>query len=223
MLWKADLHVHTFCSPDSSSSFEDILEYCRRRGLSKIAITDHNTIAGAMALREMAPELVIVGEEVRTTQGELLALFIEEEIPPGLSPLETIQRIKDQGGLVGVSHPFDRLRREAMGEYVREIAEELDFIEVFNARTILSSDDEKAIELAQEWGLPASAGSDAHTPWEIGRVYVELTPFNGKEEFLNALLKGRIRGHRSPLWVHFLSTWAKLRPGSPRCSKAGRS
>ena len=168
----------------------------------------------------MAPEMIIVGEEVRTTQGELLALFIEEEIPPGLSPRETIERIKAQGGLVGVSHPFDRIRREAMREYVREIAEELDFVEVFNARTILSSDDERAMELAQEWGIPASAGSDAHTPWEIGRAYVELAPFNDKEGFLNALLKGRIRGRRSPLWVHFFSTWAKLKPRGPKCLPA---
>lgn len=217
MLWKVDLHVHTCCSPDSLSSFEAVLEACRRQGLHKIAVTDHNTIAGALTLREMAPERIIVGEEVRTTQGELLALFIEEEIPPGLSPRETIERIKAQGGLVGVSHPFDRIRREAMGEYVRDIAEALDFIEVFNARTLLSSDDERALELAQEWGIPASAGSDAHIPWEIGRAYVELAPFNDKEEFLNALLKGRIRGHRSPLWVHFFSTWAKLKPRVPRC------
>ena len=211
MLWKVDLHIHTFYSPDAMSSPQAIIEACREKGLDKIAITDHNTIAGALAVRELAPELVIIGEEVKTRRGELLALFIEEEIPPGLAPEETIELIKTQGGLVGISHPFDRVRREAMGNYTWELLDELDFIEAFNARTIFSADDERALELARERGIPASAGSDAHIPWEVGKAYVEMPPFNGKEDFLPALLRGRIRGQRSPVWVHLLSTWAKLR------------
>ncbi|NIO70935.1 MAG: PHP domain-containing protein, partial [Anaerolineae bacterium] len=132
---KVDFHVHTCYSRDSLTSLETIIETCRRRGLDKVAITDHNTIAGALALREMAPELVVVGEEIKTPAGEFIAYFLEEEIPRGLSPQEAIARIRAQGGVVGVSHPLDRLRREAMRwANLMQIIDQVDVLEAFNAR-----------------------------------------------------------------------------------------
>lgn len=210
MKWKVDLHIHTSFSEDALCTPAQVVELSLARGLSRIAITDHNTIAGALEARKIAPELVIIGEEVRTKRGELLALFISEEIPPKLDPLETIRRIKEQGGIVGIPHPFDQIRREAMGPYALEIIKQVDFLEGFNARTLFSSDNTRAMKLAMELGLPASAGSDAHTPWEIGKVWVEMDPFSGEREFLEALKGGRIKGRRSPLWVHLFSTLAKI-------------
>jgi len=187
------------------------MEGCRRRGLDGVAITDHNTIAGALALKEIAPFLVIVGEEVDTTRGEILGLFLEEEVPRGLTPEEAMARIREQGGLVGVSHPLDRLRRSAMGQAaLLDIVNELDFLEGFNSRVTFPSDNRKAQALAQSKGLPFTAGSDAHTAYEIGRAYVEMPNFDGQEGFLEALKEGQIFGRLTPLWIHIVTTWTKL-------------
>lgn len=125
---KVDMHVHTCYSKDATLSLETIIDTCQRRGLDGVAITDHNTIAGALALKEIAPFLVIVGEEIDTTKGEILGLFLKEEIPGGLTPQEAMAHIREQGGLVGVSHPLDRLRRSAMRQVaLLDILDELDF------------------------------------------------------------------------------------------------
>ena len=222
---KADLHVHTRYSPDSLTSLEAVIETAHRRGLDKVAITDHNRLEGALRLRELAPELVIVGEEIRTTKGELLCFFLEEEVPGGLSPEETIARVRDQGGIVGISHPMDQVRREAMGKgALARIRDQLDCVEVFNARCLLAMDNRRVAVWAAELGLPGTAGSDAHHAMEIGRAYVEMPPFTGREDFLEKLAQGRIQAHLSPLWVHLLSTWAKIRKhlSSPPDSSGGR-
>lgn len=184
---------------------------CRQRGLDKVAITDHNTIAGALALREMAPELVIVGEEIRTSAGELIAYFLEEEVPRGLSPQETIARIRAQEGVVAVPHPLDCLRREAMRRaHLLEIIEQVDALEAFNARTTFPADNRRAEALARQRGLLVTAGSDAHSIYEIGRAYIEMPPFNSKEEFMQGLAQGQIVGRLSAPWIHFTSLYAKL-------------
>ena len=208
---KADMHVHTCYSKDGSLSLETIMESCERRGLDGVAITDHNTIAGALALKEIAPFLVIVGEEIDTTKGEILGLFLKEQIPGGLMPEETMARIREQGGLVGVPHPLDRLRRSAMGRVaLLDILDELDFLEGFNSRVTFPSDNRKAQALAQARGLPITAGSDAHTAYEISRAYVDMSNFKGREGFLEALKEAQIFGRLSPPWIHLVSTWTKL-------------
>ena len=218
---KVDMHVHTCYSKDATLSLETIMETCRRRGLDGVAITDHNTIAGALALKEMAPWpttcqgrpfVVIVGEEIETTKGGILGLFLKEEISEGLTPEEAMTRIREQGGLVGVCHPLDRLRRSAMRQVaLLDILDELDFLEGFNSRVTFPSDNRKAQALAQAQGLPMTAGSDAHTAYEIGRAYMEMPPFNGPEDFLENLAQGRIVGHLTPPWIHIVTTWTKLR------------
>jgi predicted metal-dependent phosphoesterase TrpH len=188
-----------------------VVETCRKRGLDKVAITDHNTIAGALALREMAPDLIIVGEEIKTNVGEIIAYFLEEEVPKGLRLQEAIARVREQGGVVGVPHPLDRLRREAMGlTHLLTIVGQVDLLEVFNARTVFASDNCRARDVARERGLLATAGSDAHIAWEIGHAYVEMPAFNDKEEFLHSLAQGQIVGQLTIPLIHLASTWAKL-------------
>jgi predicted metal-dependent phosphoesterase TrpH len=211
-LLKVDLHLHTVYSRDSLASLEAVIEACQKRGLGAIAVTDHGTIAGALALRAVAPFPVIVGEEIKTSRGELLAYFLEEGIPQGLPPQEVITRIRAQGGVVGVPHPLDRVRREAMGlSALLEIIDQVDALEVFNARTVFAADNRRAEDLAQERGLLRLAGSDAHTAYEIGRAYVEMPPFEDRAGFLRSLAQGRVVGHLTPPWIHFTSTWARLR------------
>ena len=187
------------------------MEACRKRGLDKVAITDHNTVAGALAMREMAPDLVIVGEEIKTRVGEIMGYFLEEEVPKGLPLQEAIARVREQDGVVGVPHPLDRLRREAIGmTHLLTIIEQVDLLEVFNARTIFPADNRRALELARQHGLLATAGSDAHIAWEIGQAYVEMPAFNDQDEFLRSLAQGRVVGSLTNPLTHLASTWAKL-------------
>jgi len=207
---RIDLHCHTCYSGDSLITFDALLGWMARRRLDMVAITDHNTIAGARAFRDRAPERFLVGEEIKTRQGELLALFLEEEVPGGLSLEETIARVHDQGGLVGASHPLDRLRGEAVGlKTLLTIRERLDFVEVFNARMMHRGGNRQARELSTRWGLPGSAGSDAHAGFEVGRAYVEMPCFDGQDEFLDCLAQSQIGGRVSSPLVHFASTYAR--------------
>ncbi len=209
---RADLHCHTVYSKDSLTPLEAVIRVCRRKGIQRIAITGHNTIEGALRLRDLAPELVIVGEEIKTTHGEIQAFFIEQRIPPGLSPEETVARVREQGGVVGVSHPLDPTRSEAMGEQnLRRIVHLLDCMEVFNARTTFAVHNRRAAEFARAHGLPGTAGSDAHTAFEIGRAGVEMPAFDGPASFLEALARGRVVGRESLPLVHLFSRWATLR------------
>ena len=209
---RADLHCHTVYSKDSLMPLEGVIRACQRKGIDRVAITGHNTVEGALKLRGLAPELVIVGEEIKTTHGEIQAFFIEELIPPGLSPEETIARIREQDGVVGVSHPLDPTRSEAMGEEnLRRIVHLVDCIEVFNARTTFAAHNRRAAEFARAHGLPGTAGSDAHTAFEIGRAYVEMPAFEDPASFLAALARGRVVGRHSLPLVHLFSRWATFR------------
>jgi len=211
LTWKVDLHVHTRFSKDCLTKLPALIAVCHRKGLDKIAITDHNTIAGALAARELAPDLIIVGEEIKTTQGELIAYFVQEEVPKRLTPLETIARLREQGAVISVPHPFERWRLSALARgALVDIIDQVDALEVFNARCLSVGDNHKAMEWAARYGKLTTAGSDAHTLWELGRGYVELPPFNGPEEFLQSLAQSKAGGSPSGFWVHFASTFAKL-------------
>ena len=209
---RIDLHCHTKYSPDSLTTIDSLLRWMDRRELDMVAITDHNTIAGALDFHSRAPDRFLVGEEIKTTRGELLALFIGEEVPPGLSIQETMARVRAQGGLVGVSHPLDRVRSDAVGrDVLDEIHAQLDFVEVLNARTTFRGDNQQARELAAGWGLPGSAGSDAHASCEVGKAYVELASFDGPAAFLEGLAQGQVRGGLSNPLVHLFSRYATWR------------
>lgn len=200
---KIDLHTHTFCSKDCVSGYGDIIRAVQRAGLDGIAVTDHNEFRGAQELQKRAPFLVIPGEEIKTSAGEIIGLFLQEWIEPGLEPGETIRRIRDQGGVVYVPHPFDevrssRLRREALAE----ITPDVDVLEVYNARNAWPSFNTRALAYADEHGLLAGAGSDVHTLREYGRAYVEIPAFEGPRGFLESMRQGSWHGRLSTPWVH---------------------
>jgi predicted metal-dependent phosphoesterase TrpH len=211
-LIKADLHIHTAYSMDCAMSLEQVIARCLEVGINCLAVADHNTIAGALKLKEMAPFPIIIAEEILTSGGELIGLFLSQEIPSKLSIEETTTRIKAQGGLVCIPHPYDRLRLSIFRNQTFEaIIPEVDIVEVFNARSLSPHSSAKAWQLAHKYGKLASAGSDAHTPSEIGNAYVEMPEFSGKDEFLASLAKGKISGNKSNPVVHFASTWARLK------------
>ncbi|MCL4251571.1 MAG: PHP domain-containing protein [Anaerolineae bacterium] len=223
--WRVELHSHTLWSKDCIVAFETILNLCERRGVDKIAITDHNTAEGALRMQRMAPDRIIVGEEIMTTQGELLAFFVQETIPASLTPQETIRELRAQGAVISVSHPFDRLRKGAWEEAdLRAIVEHVDAIEVFNSRCLFAEDNARAAAFAQSLRLRGTAGSDAHSRPEYGRGLTLLAPFSTPAEFISALDSADYVRRYSPAWVHANSTtakWSRKLGLRPRLWKGG--
>lgn len=212
-MWKVDLHTHTIYSKDCLTQTAKLVEQARRVGLQKVAVTEHNRLDGALVAKAMAPDLVIVGEEIKTTHGEIIAYFVKEEIPRGLSPEEAIARLREQGAVISIPHPLDSVRGSAMRlANVLTVIDQVDALEVLNARCVLGRDNLAAAALAQVHGKLLTAGSDAHTPAELGRCYLEMPPFedNGAS-FLAALAQAKVGGVVSPFWPHFASTYAKWR------------
>ena len=212
-LWRVDLHSHTIYSKDSLTRTEALLARARAVGLNKIGVTEHNRLDGALAAKRLAPDLVIVGEEIMTTHGEIIAWYVQDEVPRGLSPQETVRRLRDQGAVISIPHPLDSVRTSAMGmQTVLTIIDAVDALEVLNARCVRAADNAAALELALAHGKLMTAGSDAHIPYEVGRCFLEMPPFeDNARAFLAALRMARPSGSESPFWPHFASTWAKLR------------
>jgi predicted metal-dependent phosphoesterase TrpH len=207
-----ELHCHTYHSSDSLMLPRHILQACDRRGIDRIAITDHNSIAGARETAALNPELVIIGEEILTTEGEILGYFVQEEIPEGLPPIEVVERLKAQGAVISIAHPFDPTRgcRWSM-ETLETLVPHLDALEVLNARCWNDQPNDKAADLARNAGLHGTAGSDAHAPAEVGRAYLSLPAFSDADSFKDALAHARIMGRRSVPLVHFYSRYATWR------------
>ena len=201
-----DFHSHTYSSKDSLTTPEGIIAAARRRGLGRLVITDHNAIAGARLAQQLAPDLVIVGEEIMTQSGELLASFVEEEIPAGLPVKEAIRRLRQQGAFISVSHPFDRARSGFALADLDEIAPLVDAIEVFNARCVFERTNRLAQEYAQAHHLAGTAGSDGHIAWEIGRGCLKLPVFNSADELRQVIGQGKPVGRRVPLVMHAYAT-----------------
>jgi predicted metal-dependent phosphoesterase TrpH len=212
-MWRIDLHMHTSVSPDSKTDPKALIERARKIGLNRIAVTDHNTIDGALEAHRLAPDLVIVGEEIETeTGGELIAYYVQEAVPSHLPVRETIRRLREQGSVISISHPLDSLRGSALGEKVTlEIIEQVDALEVFNARCLRAADNTRAADLAKQYGKAVTAGSDSHTLGELGSGYLTLPPFKDTPQaFLDSLTRAIPGGRLSGLWPHFRSTLAKL-------------
>lgn len=197
---------------DCDMPLDKIINRCLETGINCVAIADHGTIEGALKMQSLAPFPVIIAEEILTPHGEIMGMFLKEKIPSGLSIEETISQIKAQDGLVCLPHPFDMLRQSALGNSLgEELITQIDIIEVFNARILLPHYSRKALTFARKYGIPGSAGSDAHTPHEIGNAYIEMTEFTDRNDFLQALARGKIFGHKTNPLVHFGSTWARLK------------
>lgn len=210
---KCDLHIHSFASYDGLIDKEDILSMCRKRNIGTIAISDHNEIFGAIKLQRELPLKVIIGEEITTQKGEITGLFLKRKINPGLTLEETLRQIKAQNGVVYLPHPFDTSTgRKSMGladalEYIAEI----DLVEVFNSRTFFGRYNRMAHEFAQKYKKLAVAGSDAHTPGEIGLAGIEIDDFEGEEDFLEKVKKATIFGKKSSPHVYLITKWVRLR------------
>jgi hypothetical protein len=185
---------------------------CIKLGINCVAIADHGSIAGAIKLKEIAPFKVIVAEEILTPLGEIMGVFLQSEIPSGISAEEAIARIREQKGLVCLPHPFDHMRGIiGKDEAVKNLLPKIDIIEVFNSRVISPNFNREARFFAQEHKLLCSAGSDAHIVCEIGHSYVEMPEFESKEEFRAALAQGKIYGHQSCPLVHIPTMWIEMK------------
>jgi predicted metal-dependent phosphoesterase TrpH len=209
---KVELHCHTLVSKDSLMGYDAIIRRVQERGLGAIAITDHNRIDGARELARRAPFPVIVGEEIRSSEGEIIGYFLTELIPRGLSPEETIRRIRAQSGLVSIPHPFDSLRKSVITrDALMRVADQADMIEVLNARVLRTYENELAETFARNIRKYPVSGSDAHIPYEIGTAWVEMEPYSDAQSFLRNLATSSWHGTVGPAWTHLFSTGAKLR------------
>jgi hypothetical protein len=211
---RVEFHCHTIYSKDSLTSPERLVKACRRKGIDRVIVTDHNTTAGARAAQALDPELVIVGEEILTTRGELLAAFITEEVPAGLSPQEALRRLKEQGAFISVSHPFDVYRGGHWDEAdLLEILTQVDAIEVFNSRCWSPEFNRQAQEFAERHNVPGTVGSDAHATLELGRSLLLLEQFQGADELRAVIRQGIPNVRWSPPWFHLISRFAVILKG----------
>ena len=209
---RVEFHCHTVFSKDSLTSPEKLVAACARKGLDRVVVTDHNTILGARAAWNLDPQRVIIGEEIMTTQGELLAAYLTEGVPPGLSPLETIQRLRAQGAFISVSHPFDQMRSgHWQPEHLEAILPLVDAIEIFNSRCVQAAFNRQAAEYARQHSLAGTVGSDAHAAFELGRSCSSLPDFHDGPSLKTALLQAEHHTHLSSPLVHFTSRWAVWR------------
>jgi predicted metal-dependent phosphoesterase TrpH len=206
---RVELHVHTLYSKDSLVDIERLLGHCRKIGIDRVAITDHNEIDGALAAFKMDPDRVIVGEEIQTTQGELLGYFMREKVPPGLEPMDAIRLLRAQGAVISVAHPFDTVRSQhwALDE-LEKITPYIDAIETYNARCLTEEPNQQAAIFARDHDLLATVGSDAHSLFEIGRASLWMPPFDGVEAFKAALKTAETNARLSPAFVHLFSRFA---------------
>lgn len=207
---RVEFHCHSIYSPDSINTPHGLVREARRRGIDRLIITDHNRIGGALAARDLDPELIIVGEEIKTSSGELLAAFVQEEIPRGLPPLEAIQRLREQGAFISVSHPFDLDRDGWPLPDLLAIMPHVDAIEVFNSRCNAAATNAQAAAFAAEHDLAGTVGSDAHSLIELGRSTLLLPYFSSAAELKQVIRRGVARTQLSSPWIHMTSVFARM-------------
>jgi len=206
---RVDSHIHTIYSKDGFITVRGLVHRCKKKGIDCVAICDHNTIQGALQFKDEVPLKIIVGEEVNTSEGEIIGLFLREEIPPGLSPVETVKRIRNQNGLVYLPHPFDSFRKATItARALNQIFKDIDIVEVFNSRSLFGKSNKKALQFDKKNGFALAVGSDAHTRYEIGNSYVEMKDFDSKEDFLKNLKNAKLVTKKTSIfvriWIKFL-------------------
>lgn len=228
----ADFHCHTRHSRDSRLDEDRFITLAIDRGLTHVAVTDHNTIDGSVAVRALAAEkgvddrlTVILGEEVSSADGEIVGLFISETIPRGLSAEATADAIREQGGLVSVPHPYDPFRRSHITPYALERLAEtrrIDLIEVFNSRVTLGRHNQEAAEFAARYRIPGVACSDSHTALEVAMSFNALPAFASAEELAAVLPDNEWHGSRTTKLVHLGTRFAVASKWVERQTGAGR-
>ncbi|MDH3684123.1 MAG: PHP domain-containing protein [Acidimicrobiia bacterium] len=205
---RVDCHSHTMWSGDCTTTPDELLAAVEESAIDVLCITDHNATAGAERLADELPCRVVVGEELRVGQGEIIGLFLTERLPIGIGVVEAATRIREQGGLIYIPHPFDPMRNCLRPEEIDLLVAEglVDAIEGHNSKTSLTSLNREAVAYGKRHGLAVGAGSDAHVPSALGAGYIEMPDFSGPEEFLHSMRQGRIVGHH----------YDKPRPWTPR-------
>lgn len=209
--FKVEFHCHSHFSPDCLSTPEALIATARKKGLDKLIITDHNSIRGAQIAQELAPDLIIVGEEIGCLEGEILAAFVKEEIPRGLPAEEVISRLREQDAFISVSHPMNITR---YGHWklsdLERISPLVDAIEGFNSRNIPGFYNQEAIDFAHLNNIPITVGSDAHSLWEVGRSTLSVPAFETAAELKENISSATADMRLSPLWVKLFSRKAWL-------------
>jgi predicted metal-dependent phosphoesterase TrpH len=214
----ADFHIHTRFSRDSLLTEETFIEKAIERGLTHVAVTNHNNVEGAIAVRDKVAELgltdqltVILGEEVSTADGEVVGVFLERTIPRGLSANETADEIHRQGGLVSIPHPFDPFRASHIKEGpLRNLAEmgKIDMVEIFNCRVTFQRHNQEAAEFASRYGIPGIAASDSHSSFEVAMAFNALPHFDTADELRRWLPDNDWHASRSSVLIHLTTRWA---------------
>ena len=214
----ADFHIHNRFSRDSILSEDKFIRVALERGLTHVAVTNHNNVEGAIAVRNRAAELglgeqltVILGEEVSTSDGEVVGLFLERTIPRGLTADQTADEIHAQGGLVSIPHPFDPFRPSHIQREPLErlaAAGKIDMIEVFNSRVTFSRHNEEADDFAARYAIPGIACSDTHSAFEVAMSFNALPAFSTAEELREGLAENEWHGSRSTVLIHLTTRWA---------------
>jgi hypothetical protein len=194
-------------------SYDRLIEACLGKGINCVAIADHGTTKGARDLQKIAPFNILVCEEVLTPYGEIMGMFLQEDIPAKLPVEEAIKLIRGQGGLVNIPHPFDRVRPSAFRnvKMLESIAGQVDIIEVFNSRSLFPGAEKRARAFAAKHNKVISNGSDGHSPSEVGCAWVEMADFTTKEEFLSSLSAATLHNRKSSPLIHIISSAARFR------------
>ena len=206
MIIRVDCHLHTALSGDAVTTIDELAERVERERLDVVCITDHNVTAAAVQAAERGiGARVIVGEEIRTTEGDVIGLFLTERIPYVLPLAEAIAKIKERGGLVYLPHPFDPGRSTLKPAVSERLCSDgiADVVEVFNAKIEDQEHNRQAALLADRYDLPGGAGSDAHDPEGIGAAYLEMPDFDGPADFLAALRQAAITGEHRPHAIRY--------------------
>jgi predicted metal-dependent phosphoesterase TrpH len=187
---RVDLHLHSHYSHDGKSSLEQLIERAHQCRLDRLALTDHNTVEGALQLIRIAPELAIAGEEAKTLEGEVIGLFITSRIPPFLAPEQALDMIHGMGGLTYIPHPLDRHRAHFSSYRLIELASRIDIVETYNPWCDADAN-QAAAQIADEMGKVTATGSDSHSAEELGRSWMEMDDYDSVEDFLDKLRYAR--------------------------------
>lgn len=206
-----DLHCHTVASPDGGLTETDIRKMLEIGSLDVIAVADHNVIHEAVRLQKIFGNQIIIGEEIMTTDGEIIGLFLEKVVQPGLSPKQTVEEIKKQNGIVYIPHPFEKARSGISAKSLDAIAKQVDIIEVINGRSFSKKAQKLAAEWAKQNNVAAFASSDAHGRIGWGKVHTELSERPSRSNLVGLAESGRVCGKKNGYISYLYPKYNKLR------------